>query len=534
MTGGRVLTRIEPRTVIAVAALLLAAGEVDGLGGPCDLNEQTRLTAADAVSAPRVWFVDDDGDTDACCTSWADSCPDLQTALSFAGPGDEIWVAAGIYMPAGPDGDRAATFQLTGGVAVYGGFAGNETTLDERAGLFDETILTGDLNGDDVPVADPTDLLFEPTRSDNSFHVVTVGGVDATPVLDGFTITAGQAGMSSFPDLRGGGMLNDGGSPTVMDCVFDSNAAHPFNSSLFGGGGMLNTNDSHPTVTNCIFTTNAAFRGGGMSNDTASVPTVTRCAFIENTATIGGGGMFNGNESPSIVTNCAFTGNESGAGGGVLNGRCSPTLAHCVFSGNSASRGGAVYNSIFSDTAVSDCTFSGNAAEWFGGAMYNDFLSIPRVTDCVFIANAAGAGGGMFNSRSNAVVTHCAFSGNTANAGNVAMPQGQDRNVTTHTLTQDALNFGSGGGMFNENSDPVLTNCTFKGNQAPLIGGGMRNAFSSPTLTNCTFSGNLADSVRSRRLASIRGRPRHAGLSAEPGGLRRAAGGGHGGLRVRL
>ena len=46
--------------------------------------------------------------------------------------------------------------------------------------------------------------------------------------------------------------------------------------------------------------------------------------------------------------------------------------------------------------------------------------------------------------------------------------------------------------MYNVNSSPALTNCTFAGNSA-LYGGGMYNsAGSSPALSNCTFAGNSA------------------------------------------
>ena len=50
---------------------------------------------------------------------------------------------------------------------------------------------------------------------------------------------------------------------------------------------------------------------------------------------------------------------------------------------------------------------------------------------------------------------------------------------------------GYGGGMYNDNSSPTVTNCTFTGNNAHY-GGGMCNMSSSPTVTNCTFTGNTA------------------------------------------
>jgi len=50
--------------------------------------------------------------------SWADAYTDLQTALGSAVAGDQIWVAAGTYLPtAGLD--RDATFQLSNNVASH-------------------------------------------------------------------------------------------------------------------------------------------------------------------------------------------------------------------------------------------------------------------------------------------------------------------------------------------------------------------------------------------------------------------------------
>jgi hypothetical protein len=52
----------------------------------------------------------------------------------------------------------------------------------------------------------------------------------------------------------------------------------------------------------------------------------------------------------------------------------------------------------------------------------------------------------------------------------------------------------NGGGMFNEQSSPTLTNVTFSGNQASDgDGGGMSNTVSIPELTDVTFSGNYAN-----------------------------------------
>ena len=87
-------------------------------------------------------------------TSWDDALTDVQTALDWSLPDDEIWVAAGTYLPSrrtNPQKPRSATFQLKNDVALYGGFAGTETDRDERDPALNETILSGDLAGDDGP-----------------------------------------------------------------------------------------------------------------------------------------------------------------------------------------------------------------------------------------------------------------------------------------------------------------------------------------------------------------------------------------------
>lgn len=159
------------------------------------------------------------------CSSWANACS-LQTALTAAIPGNEFWVAAGTYTPT-TGTDRSATFQLKNGVAIYGGFAGTETARVQRDPAAQITILSGDLDGNDDDF---------PNKAENVYHVVT-GATGA--ILDGCTITAGNAN-SDPPNDQGGGMFNNGNSnPTVMNVTFSYNWAE-------AGGGMSNQN-SHPS-----------------------------------------------------------------------------------------------------------------------------------------------------------------------------------------------------------------------------------------------------------------------------------------------
>ena len=240
-----------------------------------------------------------------------------------------------------------------------------------------KTILSGDLAGNDIDVNDLSALWDEPSRAENSFHVLFGGGCDQTAVLDGFTITAGNAHGPSYYDKRGGGMYNTvTSSPTVTNCTFRGNLAATY------GGGMVNFWDSKPVVTNCTFIGNwAKWYGGGMCNWESS-PTVTNCTFSGNLSPELGGGMGNGLNSANL-TNCTFSGNlAKGTGGGIHNDSGSPTFTNCTFRGNSATTKGGGMFSFGSNLMLLNCTFSNNSAA-LGGGMCNVGEGVPILTNCI-------------------------------------------------------------------------------------------------------------------------------------------------------
>jgi parallel beta-helix repeat protein len=322
-----------------------------------------------------------------------------------------------------------------------------------------------------------------------AYHVVQcVSSEGSDTILEGFTVTGGNAN-GGWPNDRGGGMYNQGSSPTVINCIFTSNAATGY------GGGMSN-NSSSPTVTGCTFEGNlSANHFGGMHNDGAS-PTVANCTFTGNTADGFGGGIGSTNHCSGTVTDCIFSGNTAGwKGGGMFNVEGSSwTVTNCTFSDNTAAdSGGGMYNAESSPT-LTNCTFTGNTASLFGGGMYNEATSNPTVTNCTFINNRANKynGGGMCNNNgSSPNVTNCIFTGNLA----AGYGGGIGNIYSTPTVKGCSFNNNSAkgaGGMDNNNSDAIVTDCTFGGNTATDNGGGMGNNTSSPTVTGCTFGGNTA------------------------------------------
>ena len=368
--------------------------------------------------------------------SWDNAYDNLQQALAAADSLiAEIRVAQGTYYPGN---SRFDTFRLRNCVEIRGGYRGSgEGNPDDRNITAFATILSGDLNGDDDPGGFPEG----PSYAENSYHVVSGSEVDATAVLDGVTITGGNA---------------------------DGN-------DVAGCGGGMHSACGYPKLTDCTFTKNSAERGGGMHN-LESGPAISRCTLSHNWARVAGGGMHNSASSP-VVVDCAFNQNSAihpngispAAGGGMYNSESSPTVTGCLFTGNTTDwKGGGMVNSNSSSPIVNNCLFSGNSAEASGGGMFN-FKSAPIVTNCAFSGNAViKYGGGIFNSIfATPTVANCIFSGNSAE---------------------------SGGAISNRFSDSptTITNCTISGNTASEYGGGIHNYGDHTALSNCIVWDNVA------------------------------------------
>ncbi|UCF17707.1 MAG: right-handed parallel beta-helix repeat-containing protein, partial [Phycisphaerales bacterium] len=354
--------------------------------------------------------------------TWATAFSDLQDALSVAQPNTEIWVAAGVYKPDRGTGARTASFHLKNGVRLLGGFAGIETSSDQRDPNNNETILSGDLKGDDGPDFAKND--------ENSYHVVTSLYNQPEAVLYGFTITGGNADGPEGGEHRFGGGMYNRGRPTIVDCVFKYNSAKESGGGManlgaddwtlsgckFIGNRVRNDEGEHATggglcnlgsnliVDNCAFINNfaagigpGAANGGGMYNEHCQV-TVSRCSFIKNATDGRGGGMSFYATRGTIIKGCIFIGNsaEGYGGGGIL---CDPassevdlTFANCVFIRNRASQGGGMIAWGGIRQTLVNCRFLGNSAE-VGGGIYNIYGCSLVLSNCLFSGNSANSGG---------------------------------------------------------------------------------------------------------------------------------------------
>jgi hypothetical protein len=188
--------------------------------------------------------------------SWTNAYTTLQSALNDGtlNSGDQIWVASGTYYPDEGTGqtnnNEASTFTMVSDVAVYGGFVGTPGT----EGIFvrnsnpatNNTVLSGDIDQDGLD-------------ANNANTVVTITGLLSDSfVLDGFTITNGVEDSGSG---LGGGIYIEDTSPTLTNLIISTNSANSNGGGVFViSNSSIEANYASPVFTDVTFTNNIAAR----------------------------------------------------------------------------------------------------------------------------------------------------------------------------------------------------------------------------------------------------------------------------------
>ncbi len=316
-------------------------------------------------------------------SSWDDAYNYLQDALAEADISEkpvELRIAQGLYTPdrgvGFTPGDDEATFRLISGVTVRGGFSGvTGDDPDTRAVDVFQTVLAGDLSGDDKDVGD---IFAGETGADNSRIVVEASNTDETAILDGVTVTAGTTCMNSVD-----------GSPTVLNCTFTK--------------ALMGVADRHgsPRITNCLFTV-IAWRAIDLSGSSCEL---TGC-------------LFSGNEGTSIddhfnsditIRACKFIGNVSRTREVIDCHADNLRLFNCVFKDNTTTGPGLVRSNVHGEFVVDSCTFAGNVGlpiRHMGGRMV--------VSNCIFAGNINGWNAGIDSTSEYSIVKNCTFSDNSS------------------------------------------------------------------------------------------------------------------------
>lgn len=374
-------------------------------------------------------------------SSWADAYTDLQVGINSAAVSSEVWVASGTYLPTlapyiSGGADRYLHFALRNGVAVYGGFAGTETSVAERDLAVNLTYLSGDIGV-------PEDI------SDNCYHVFfhdndTGDALNNTAILDGFIITGGNANGSEEIHKNGGGMYNHETSPTIRYCTFTANASSSGVYITGGGGGMHNFYSS-PVISYSSFVNNTTTRNGGGILNWGSAPQILSSTFSNNTAPNGNGGGIHNYSSNAVITSTTVNDNSAKQdGGGIANISSSPIISNCTFANNAITNGSSsmeMYNG------------------WAGSGMP---ASNPSITNCTFRGTNSLSSTAMLNYASSPVVKNSIF---WTGAYNEIKNVVSGTATVTYSVLTDITSFPGNG---NSDVDPLLDANGLQDNGGPV------------------------------------------------------------------
>lgn len=395
--------------------------------------------------------------------------PTIQAAINAAQTGDTVMLADGTYT--GP-GNRALVF---GGRAI---------TVASASGNRAACIID--------------------CQSSGRFAAF---GINDAAVVVSLTIKHGRAGSNN----SGGAVrIDDGGSPTFNDCVFEDCTA------AFFGGAVAAFNVTNLTFDRCMFRGNQAQSGGGVYVSGGAV-TVTACNFDDNYGTSAGGGLRITGGGRLTCSDSSFTANRAWVGGaGLFVQSIHPdsTVKGCVFRSNEAGLSGDGAGGGFAcDTGaglreLSNCIIEGNIAHAAAGALFRG-ASTTRVERVLFLNNQAtdspalsfvsDGGGARIEANNSPHLVSCTFIGNSATYGGGAEISG------TPTLTNCLFAGNHASGLLENHpasgaldvwgpaAAPIVTNCTFAGNRSDEIGGATTVADNAQLqLVNCVMWGNSA------------------------------------------
>lgn len=274
-------------------------------------------------------------------SSWENASGNLQNMIDELAknnpqnlPG-EVWVAAGTYVPqvqviSGTT--YSASFLMRDGISVYGGFAGDESSKQEREvgkmpwNFVNKTILEGSYYEHSKTSWNESNHKW--TLTSDSRHVVFFSplpsegksGFGKSTILNGVTIRGGYAqggeGVADFMTDRGAGVYM-GINATLEKCIVTENSSTGNGGAVYMYGGRV--------MNSLIYNNNADGDGGAVYVDNAGI--VLASMLTNNSANNGSGAYL------------AHTGNWT-------DGKPHPEyliLSTSVVSNNTSRLNGAVY-----------------------------------------------------------------------------------------------------------------------------------------------------------------------------------------------
>lgn len=247
--------------------------------------------------------------------NWTNAFLTIQEALAVAQSGDKIWIAQGTYKPA--SGSRSNTININlDELEIYGGFNGTETDISQRNYLINETILSGDVTGNDTTLG-----FSEANRAENNYHVITISGNDI--FINGIVVSGGQANATSGDDRFGAGIYI---APTSVNLVVDKCI---FRNNVAVGGASIYSRVNTTTM----LTVNSSQFYNNMGSYGAGIYVINNGAITHNVEV--SNSLFYNNESRNRSGADGFTGSSIWLRANTVNSTLASNIVNCTFTGNS-------------------------------------------------------------------------------------------------------------------------------------------------------------------------------------------------------
>lgn len=216
------------------------------------------------------------------------------------------------------------------------------------------------------------------------------------------------------------------------------------------------------------------------------------------------------------IRNCIIRDNWAAHHGAINDHGLATVIENCVIRDNYAGAQGAGLLIHSGSNRVTNCTFVKNITDGDGGAVWTGHdnnpacepQSMPIFTNCMLVDNVArntvetlsGRGGGMFHEKNQPTVTDCIFRGNEAPfRGGGLYADGPSIDMIRCSFTENVSpgvegirSSGSGGGAWLGFGTVSVSECLFEGNRALPYGGGLACDFAFGTIERCTFQDNYA------------------------------------------
>lgn len=345
------------------------------------LTSVVALTFSSAAAAQQVYpiFVDNQATGANDGSSWHNAYLFLDVAIANASSPNNIIFVRQSSIPYKPphNGYSSGGFVINHSVRLYGGFYGDESTLSQRHGVFNNTVLDGDWNGQGI-------------HSQFASHVIDVQSVTGTSgspgvIIDGFQIRNGYAWNLSTNQV-GGGILATCSDIRIANCLVTQNNAHDGGGLYFNGCENINPTlvSNLLQIKSCTFTSNSSDLVSGQSTSGH------------------GGGLWAAAVYGELV-NTSFQSNQSyleGAGAQIdyASGADYLNFTNCLFWSNTCSYAStaAGLNLSAANSAVVNCTFADNlgnsstSGTAYGQGLYIGTSSVVGVYNSILWFNHTG------------------------------------------------------------------------------------------------------------------------------------------------